>query len=135
VVLLALVSGPAASAYSAAFEANRGQAPAGVDYVARGGYTLLLRNSGTEVRLRGGARVETRLVGARAANAEAQEPLDAAATHIRGNRSVKGIPMFSRVRYREVYPGTDVVYYGGATGLEHDFVLGLRRCAWTPMAT
>jgi hypothetical protein len=33
------------------------------------------------------------------------------------------VPMFARVRARDVYPGTDLVYYGGARGLEFDLVL------------
>jgi len=34
------------------------------------------------------------------------------------------IPTFAKVQYREVYPGTDLVYYGNQEGrLEYDFVL------------
>jgi hypothetical protein len=33
------------------------------------------------------------------------------------------VPAFGRVRYREVYPGVDVVYYGNQRQLEYDFVV------------
>ena len=33
------------------------------------------------------------------------------------------ISTFAKLRYREVYPGTDLVYYGNEGGLEYDFVL------------
>jgi hypothetical protein len=34
-----------------------------------------------------------------------------------------GIPNYSRVRYSDVYPGIDLVYYGNQSRLEHDFVV------------
>ena len=34
-----------------------------------------------------------------------------------------GVPTHARVRYREVYPGIDLVYYGNQRQLEHDFVV------------
>jgi len=33
------------------------------------------------------------------------------------------VPTYGKVRYREVYPGVDVVYYGNQRQLEHDFVV------------
>ena len=34
------------------------------------------------------------------------------------------IPTFGRVRYSEIYPGIDLVYYGNQRQLEYDFVVG-----------
>ena len=34
-----------------------------------------------------------------------------------------GIPTYAKVRYAEVYPGTDLVYYGNQGRLEYDFVV------------
>jgi hypothetical protein len=34
-----------------------------------------------------------------------------------------GIPTFTRVRYKDVYPGTDLVLYGNQHRFEYDFVL------------
>ncbi|MBM3793332.1 MAG: hypothetical protein FJW31_04545 [Acidobacteria bacterium] len=40
------------------------------------------------------------------------------------SRWVRDVPTFGRVRYRDVYPGIDLVYYGTSAGrLEHDFVV------------
>lgn len=40
------------------------------------------------------------------------------------NRWRTNIPTFAKVQYRDVYPGTDLVYYGNQEGrLEYDFVL------------
>jgi len=33
------------------------------------------------------------------------------------------VPMYAKVRYREVYPGVDLVYYGNQRQLEHDFIV------------
>ena len=33
------------------------------------------------------------------------------------------VPHFSRVRYKNLYPGIDFVYYGNQSQLEHDFIL------------
>ena len=35
----------------------------------------------------------------------------------------KNVPSFARVRYHEVYPGIDLVYYGNEGQLEYDFVV------------
>jgi len=37
-----------------------------------------------------------------------------------------GVAMFEKVRYHEVYPGIDVVYYGNQRQLEYDFILAPR---------
>jgi len=33
------------------------------------------------------------------------------------------VPTYAKVRYREVYPGVDLVYYGNQRQLEHDFII------------
>jgi len=35
----------------------------------------------------------------------------------------RNIPTYARVRYRSIYPGIDLVYYGNQRRLEHDFVV------------
>ena len=34
-----------------------------------------------------------------------------------------GVPNYSRIRYQNVYPSIDVVYYGSQQSLEYDFVV------------
>ena len=109
------------------FEANRGQWDSAVRYAARAnGYALLLTADGPAVALPGSARVDIRLLNSnRAAPIEALDPLPAHTDYFLGGRDRwrTAIPNYSRVRYRAVYPGIDVVYYGNPSRLEYDFVL------------
>jgi hypothetical protein len=55
-----------------------------------------------------------------------KEPLPGTSNYFLGkdpNRWMAGIPSFSRVEYRSVYPGVDLTYYHTASGLEYDFVV------------
>jgi hypothetical protein len=74
-----------------------------------------------------------RLVGADAeAAAEGLGELEGKANYIVGNDPARwrtDIPTFGRVRYTEVYPGVDVVYYGNQRHLEYDFVVAPGRDA------
>jgi PKD repeat protein len=36
---------------------------------------------------------------------------------------IRGVPMFSSVRYKDLYPGTDLVYHGGLNALKSEYVL------------
>jgi uncharacterized protein (TIGR03437 family) len=107
------------------FEPNRGQASSGIDFLARGkGYVLELRANRASLRSRR-ARVTTILEGASSRRrGEARELLPGVVSYLRHNpdHSLTGIPTYRAVRYRGVYRGIDVVYYGGAK-LEYDFVL------------
>ena len=133
------------------FEANRGQAGETVDFVARGaGYTLALSPTEAAFRLRsaaGGLRnhksvdsenpqlkdLRMSLVGAnRTAEAAGIDELAGKVNYFIGNDPAKwrtDVPTFARVRYTEVYPGIDVVYYGNQKRLEYDFVVAPGRDA------
>jgi uncharacterized protein (TIGR03437 family) len=50
---------------------------------------------------------------------EGMEPLGVA-NHFHGTQVRTGVPVFGRVRYRAVYPGIDVVFYGAGRTLEYD---------------
>jgi hypothetical protein len=121
------------------FEANRGQADARIDYLARGsGYTLFLTPqeavlslqqpaaTGTD-RAPAGDVLRMRLVGS---NPHAQVlGLDQQAgisNYLVGNdpgRWHTDIANFGKVEYRGVYRGIDVVYYGNQRQLEYDLVV------------
>ncbi|HEY0101502.1 MAG TPA: SBBP repeat-containing protein, partial [Pyrinomonadaceae bacterium] len=68
-----------------------------------------------------------KLLGARAdAPVESADELAGKVNYFYGNDPAKwrtDIPTFGRVRYKEVYPGIDVVYYGNQRQLEYDFVV------------
>ena len=111
-------------------------------FVTRGaGYSLnlgpaeavLLLSEGRPVRERplglaaAPVAVHVRLLGANTeALAEAGEPLPGRSHYFRGaDRSKwrRDVAHFGRVTYRQVYPGTDLTYYGNAGALQHDFVV------------
>jgi hypothetical protein len=108
------------------FEANQGQAPAAVRYMARAGsYSLQLTSAGPSVTL-GSHRVDISLVGGnRAPRLEALEPMPARTDYFVGRREQwrTNVPSFAKVRYASVYPGIDLVYYGNQSQLEYDFVV------------
>jgi Beta-propeller repeat len=73
------------------------------------------------------AIVRMKLVGANAKpRAEALGELPGKANYFIGNDPKKwrtNVPLYAKVRYREVYPGVDLVYHGNQQQLEHDFVV------------
>ena len=108
-----------------AFEPNQGQAQGDAQFVAHGkGYSVALQAGRAEVYSRG-VRIAATLVGARSTAGQAESPLPGVVNYLVGETSSwrTGIPTYARVRYREVYPGIDILYYGNAGQLEYDFVL------------
>ena len=114
------------------FEANQGQVDPQVKYLARGqGYTLFLTPDAAVLGLRSeGAGKTTKwlrlaLHGATHAPAvNGEERLAGRSNYLVGDDSAKwrmNIPTFSRVRYQQVYPGVDLIYYGRQGRLETDF--------------
>ena len=108
-----------------AFEPNQGQAPADAQFVAHGnGYSVTLTPGKAELISRGG-RLSATFLGAGPAIAETETPLPGMVNYLVGNAESwrTGIPTYARVRYRNVYPGIDIVYYGRDGRLEYDFIL------------
>jgi len=109
------------------FEPNQGQAPSGVQFLARGPGYLVGLSAGSSTLVLGSSRavVRANLIGANAsASGAGQDPLPGKAQYFIGNSPDgwrSGIPTFGRVRFREVYPGVDLVYYGTQRQLEYDF--------------
>jgi hypothetical protein len=105
------------------FEENRGQADGQVRFLARaGGFTLFLTQSEA---VASGAEGHVRLRWPGAASTAVPEGAWALAGKSNyfagGRRAVRGIPQFARVRYRGVYPGVDVVFYGDRRNVRFDF--------------
>ena len=129
------------------FEPNVGQAALPVRFLARGrGYILDLTADGATLTLAssqarssvapGGqaplptprtAVVQRAFLGANSAaamQAEGRQP--GVSNYLRGadpGAWRTGVPHYSRVRYRGIYPGVDLVYYGAGQELEYDVVL------------
>src|SRR5262249_51645635 len=98
-----------------------------VQFLARtsGGYIYLGRNQ-LAVQVNG-KPVRMSLENAnRTTRAVLEEPLDAISSYFTGESEKEwhtGIPHYERVRYRDVYPGIDLVYYANGHDLEYDFRL------------
>ena len=115
------------------FEQNVGQFDPSFDAaVRRGGSTVLIGPGRIYVRLNNAtdshlADVEMHLLGANAeATAEFENRLPLSTSYFLGNdpnRWHAGVANYSRVRYREIYPGVDLVYYGKGNDVEHDFIV------------
>jgi hypothetical protein len=133
------------------FEANRGQVDSSVQFVSRGqGYTLFLtsreavlslgqagakrdvpftRSGAQQPGPEGGARsvVRLQLVGGnRQPQVVQEDELPGKSSYFIGNDPAQwrtNIPHYGKVRYRSIYPGIDLVYYGNQRQLEHDFVV------------
>ena len=123
------------------FEPNQGQgnlnpADPRARFVARGsGYSLLLGNQGAILNLstrsasaQRASRIESlqmKLAGANAnATVSGADLLPGKSNYLLGNDPAKwkrGIPQFARVRYENVYPGVNLVFYGNQGRVEYDF--------------
>ena len=129
------------------FEANEGQRDSRVRFVARGrGYTLFLasdemvlvgvRQKGHSLTAEYSARSEQELgsLVLRMKLTGASRNVEVTGEWKQAGRSSyfvgsdpkqwrTGIANYLRVRYKNIYPGIDVIYYGHGGELEHDFVL------------
>lgn len=124
------------------FEPNLGQADPSVRFLARGrGYGLFLTPTETVLVLApprppratrafhpsvDPAVVRMRFVGADpAALLSGVEPRPGRSHYLLGPATTwrRGVPSFGRVRYADVYPGVDAVFYGTDRELEYDLVV------------
>jgi uncharacterized repeat protein (TIGR01451 family) len=118
------------------FEPNRGQSNPNVKFVARGaGYSLFLDADGAVLaseRARNSAHPDSgakllhmRLAGAnRSAFVTGAEQLPGKSNYFIGSDPAhwhRDIPQFARVRYENIYPGVNLVFYGSQGQLEYDF--------------
>jgi hypothetical protein len=109
------------------FEPNRGQTDKQVDFLARGaGYGLFLSRGKAVMAFKNSA-VRMSPVGANASpRAEALDQQSSQSNYFIDNVPEKwhtNIANYAKVRYRDVYPGVDLIYYGTQRQLEYDFVV------------
>ena len=129
------------------FEANQGQTDPRVKFLAHGsGYSVFLTSGQMVLTLRasavtanagnnpGASRqksadsvIEVSLVGANPSPAVSGEDLQPGkANYFVGKDPRKwqtNVPIYRQVRYQNIYPGIDLVYYGNQSRAEHDFVI------------
>src|SRR4051794_26323992 len=102
--------------------------PAAGGFVARGPhYAVRTSSTGWSV-VAGGKALRTRIVGAHDSSGRGVERLPGHVNYIVGDKSRwrTGVPTFGQVRYRGIYPGTDLLYHGKHGQLEYDFMLAPR---------
>ena len=110
------------------FEPNAGQANAEVGYLARGAaYTLYLNNGETVLAAKNQLPLRTKLLGANpSARIVGEDQQSSLTNYFVGNDPSKwrsSIPNYGKARYRSLYPGIDLVYYGHHGSLEYDWVV------------
>jgi hypothetical protein len=123
------------------FEQNVGQSDERVAFLARGsGCGIFLTADELVLSLRRAAPAETaerseqlaqavlrmRLVGASPSTPVGEQQLETRTNYFIGDDPDQwhaDVPNFARVRYPEVYPGVDLVYYGRGGQLEYDEVV------------
>jgi hypothetical protein len=115
------------------------QAPPEVRFISRGsGYTLFITPIEAVFSL-GQSRVSSkkrnekeavlrlRLLGSnQKASCEGMESLSGVSNYLIGNDPAQwrtNIPLYGKVKFKDVYPGVDMVYYGNQQKLEYDFVV------------
>ncbi len=105
------------------FEPNRGQTHSQVQFLSRrpGPQVYLTRNDVVV------GDVHMRLVGGNPSPlVEGLEELPGKSHYFIGNernRWCTNVPGYAGVRYRQVYPGVDLIFYGNQNQLEYDFVV------------
>ena len=125
-----------------AFERNQGQTAPEVQFLSRGpGYTAFLSAGRMVLSLRTSAPttaagsasqsakqnaiVEFTLSGAASSpTVVGEDPQPGRVNYFFGNNPAKwhtNVPTYAKVRYRSVYPGIDLLYYGNHRQLEYDF--------------
>lgn len=114
------------------FEANHGQtgvAVQDVQFVSRGaGYTLFLTSTEAVLRLRNVPHeLRMKLVDSNPApRVSPEDELPGKSNYLIGNDRRDWhtqIPRYGKVKYQDVYPGVDLVYYGNQQQLEYDFLV------------
>ncbi|HEV8187447.1 MAG TPA: SBBP repeat-containing protein [Pyrinomonadaceae bacterium] len=114
------------------FERNQGQSDEAVEFLSRGkGYTLFLTTTEAVFSLRNSEKktsaLRMKLIGADVnAQINGEQELQGKVNYMIGNDRAKwrtGIPTFRKVRYDNVWPGVDMIWYGSQNKLEYDFVI------------
>ena len=112
-----------------AFEPNVGQSAPDTKFIVHRP-DLSVRFASDSVTLllpqKGKASARLGIDFSRAAPIVAEQELPGKTNYFRGNNPVQwhtGIGNFGRIRYHQLWPGTDLVFYGNGEHLEHDFIL------------
>lgn len=118
-----LLAPAAAAQMPLGFEPNAGQAPAAIAFLAHAGNeTIRLTRDGVAV---GAVQIRFASVSPQAST-EPGDALPGRANYLHGRDPggwITGVPTYSAVRYRNLYPGIDLLCHGDTGQFEYDFVL------------
>jgi len=114
-----------------AFEPNEGQAVQGYTFVARRPeLTAAFAPNFADLSVRGNnnsaAHLRLRFMHGAARSIQGENKLESKTNYLLGNGPEQwhtGVANYGRLRYRDLYPGVDLVFYGNGEQLEHDFVI------------
>ncbi len=111
-----------------AFEPNRGQEPGPAEFIVHTSGAALTLGAGRAEWISRQARVVVVFESTRrGARGQGEDALPGVVNYLIADRPsgwIRNIPTYSRVRYSQLYPGVDVVYYVNDGRLEYDVVLG-----------
>ncbi|NTW92630.1 MAG: hypothetical protein HGA40_04210, partial [Methanoregulaceae archaeon] len=119
----------ASTAIPVCFMQNNGQTDEQVLYFAdAAGYTVYLtKNGGVISTANPLSAVQITYQGSDPqASPKGEDILPGKANFLIGNDEsmwIRGVPLFASVRYKGLYPGTDLVYHGGPNSLKSEYVL------------
>lgn len=109
------------------FEPNQGQSGGPVDFIVRSGRHASFLSKASAAFPVGDLLIRMRFVSARSLSApEGLEPTGGITSYFLGNDPKKwrsGVPHYAKVRYRDVYPGIDLLYYFRDGALEYDLIV------------
>ena len=114
------------------FEVNEGQTDSQVKFIARGtGYSLFLTSTEAVLSLKApsisAVVLKMKLVGANPSpHLTGRDELPGKSNYFIGDDPAKwrtNVSNYAKVKYADVYPGVDLVYYGNQRQLEYDFLV------------
>ena len=130
---------PAYGRLALTFEANQGQVDKKVKFLSRGSdYGIFFTSTEAVLQLTtadGRPTIEKsqssvlrmKLVGSKSEpHIEGVDQLPSVSNYFTANDPKKwrtDVPNYAKVRYKDVYPGIDLIYYGNQRQLEYDFVV------------
>jgi hypothetical protein len=120
-----------------AFESNVGQYGPDVKFVARSaGVTLSLNKERATILVNDVMRrVTITPVGmTHSVHMEGLDETEGKSNYFLGDDPAKwvtNVARYSRVRYRNVYPGIDLIFHGSQRNIEYDFVISPRRRSYS----
>jgi hypothetical protein len=115
-----------------AFERNQGQTSSQVKFLAHGqGYTLFLTSGEAVLALHKASAksgvLRVKLLGANPApDVSGMDEMPGKSNYFIGNDAKRwhtNVPMYGKVKYKSIYSGIDLVYYGNQRQLEYDLVV------------